>query len=73
VLATLRDLLDRIRHEAVGLLVHGQGCGLAGRFGQAHDRAAGGVEPIVEVLDLVFGLRGEILLVGAGDVLGGDL
>ena len=44
-----------------------------GTFGEAHDRPARFVEPVVQVLDVVLALRGDVLLVRAGHVFGGDL
>src|SRR4051812_48650350 len=67
-LSALRDLFNRVGHQPVSLVVpRERGLG-AGALDQAHDGAALGVEPVVQVLDVMLCLDREVPLMGAGHV-----
>jgi hypothetical protein len=66
------DLVDRVRHQAVGLAVHGVGRLRVRCLDEAEDAALALVHPVAQVVDVVSALDGEVRLMSLGDVVHRD-
>jgi len=70
--STFLDWNDLVSDQTMRFAVYGRGGFLSGGLDEAKDFATALVEPILQILDPIFGLHLKITLVCAGDRLGGQ-
>jgi len=69
VSGTFLHLIDRVRHQAVGLTVDLDGGLGIGCLDQAEDLPLALVHPVAQVTDVIFALSGQVGLVCLGDIV----